>query len=88
MLNIKMINYHNPKISHIYFKFIRPLRNFCIWVKKSIQYSIFLWHDHDYDYMYLLTLIQYKIGRMRVSMSKNNRIVHANRYCREMLFAE
>lgn len=45
------------------FTFFRSIRR---WLVVSFQYSKFLWDNHyDWDWVYLLTLLQFKISRMR-----------------------
>jgi hypothetical protein len=45
------------------FTFFRGIRR---WLVASFQYSRFLWDNHyDWDWIYLLTLLQFKLSRMR-----------------------
>jgi hypothetical protein len=69
-------------------KIIRPFKNFFHWIVKSIQYSILLWNDYDWDYSFILKLLKYKISRTRKCILKNNHIVNAEKYCKQMEFVE
>ena len=58
------------------------------WAIKSVQYSVFLWNDYDFDYGSLLTLMKYKINRMRKCIAHNDIIADAREVCQEMKDAE
>lgn len=43
---------------------LRPMENFFYWLKTSVQYSIFLWHNcHDWDFGSMIRLIRFKLQR-------------------------
>lgn len=80
------IKYNLWKVWH---KLTSPFRQTYYWMVKSIQYSIFLWkNDYDFDYVSILRMLQYKIGRVRRTIYKNNIIEGAELYARQMIIAE
>lgn len=44
---------------------IRKIKRVFKWIKRCIDYSIFLWDNYDYDRNYLMRLIIFKLERMR-----------------------
>lgn len=50
---------------------IRFLKRKLHWIKKSIEYSVFLWTDNDWDFAYILMLLKYKLKRTRENINKN-----------------
>lgn len=57
-------------------------------VKKLIDWFPLIWKDEDWDYAYLLTLIGYKLKRMRECIHSNDVIAHAENVANEILEAE
>ena len=52
------------------------IRRFISKIIKIVQYIPILWEDEDWDYDYLLTLIQYKLKRMRATLWSNKIVEH------------
>lgn len=67
---------------------VKKARRILNWIRKSFEYSVFLWHDFDWDYDYIFRILAYKIRRTRECMVKNDISADTNRIARQMLVAE
>ncbi|MBI2449672.1 hypothetical protein HYV49_05240 [Candidatus Pacearchaeota archaeon] len=67
---------------------IKFIRRVLRWLKKSFQYSLFLWNDYDWDYALILQLLQYKLKRTRECIVKNDIITDSKIIAKQIKYAE
>ncbi len=66
-------------------KLTKEIIHFKRWLKKSIEYSIFLWDDQDFDSEYLLELILFKLKRMDKVIISYGRPTREMKKCIQLL---
>ena len=69
------------------FYFFKRVR---MWLKKSFEYSCYLWvsNDNDFDWYHILRVLKYKLERTRKHIVKHDFIADVTKISRQIRFAE
>jgi hypothetical protein len=75
-------------LSNVWGKLTRPFIRTFQWAVKVVQYAKFLWNDFDWDFGFFLSLMQYKLKRMRTTIIENNNLVRSEEIGAQIKHAE
>lgn len=67
---------------------IYKIKSFFRYLKKILDYAIFLRNDQDYDYTYILSLLEYKLSRTRKEIQRNNIVASTPQIVKNIRTAE